>query len=74
MQVSERDFLKKCIEKILNKNKWIINDLYPYMGTPFLSPLGLFLLLCTSGEKKPISFVGDNPMNIPTNLGSNWRF
>jgi len=30
--------------------------------------------LCTSGEKKPISFVGDNPMNIPTKLDSNWRF
>jgi hypothetical protein len=31
IDVSERDFLKECIKKILIKNKYTINNLYPYI-------------------------------------------
>ena len=44
------------------------------MDTPFLTPLGLLFLLCTSDQhkKKNINFVGDHLMNIPTKYESNW--
>jgi hypothetical protein len=40
--------------------------------TPFLTPLDLWFLLCTSDQqKKAIHFLEDHQMNIPTKFGSN---
>ena len=72
IHVFERDFFIECIEKIPIKNKRTINNLYPYMDTPFLAPFGLLFLFHTSDQQiKNIHFVGDHPMNISTKFGSN---
>ena len=42
------------------------------MDTPFLKPLGLLFLLCTSDQQKNINFVRDYPMNILTEFSFNW--
>jgi len=66
MYTSERGFPKECMKQILIKNKWTINNLYPYIWThPFWH-------LCVSCSD--ITLAGDHPMNIPTKflLVCNW--
>ena len=51
-----------------DEKQWTINNLYPY-----LTPLGLLFLLCTSNQqKKPHILVENHPMYIPTKFGFNW--
>jgi hypothetical protein len=60
--------------KNLIKNKWTINNLYPYIWThPFwhLWASWFFAVLLVN-KKTPINCVEDQPFNIPTKCGSNW--
>ena len=51
-------FLKACIKKILIKNKWTINNLYP-------GPLVYFVYFWLASN---MNYVGDHLLNIPTKM------
>jgi len=66
MLVSEMDFLKECIKKILIKNKWTINNFYHIYGHILFDIFGP--LLCTSDQQKKPYTIGDHSMNTLSNL------
>jgi hypothetical protein len=67
-----RQFYKEHKEKTHQdwlKNKCPTKRKQP---TPFLIPMVLLFLLCTSDQQKIINFLEDHPIDIPTNFDSNW--